>query len=188
MASILDDLAKELSRSTFRRAAGEPPCVENTEPALVVNELDRVPTDRQNCEYYDLAGNEDTSTSGGFDGHAKTDIDEQSSSSFGAAPGRSSTVSAVLPAGAVDCAALGMPAAAPEMLSTGHVGCHGSVASFRVSPGDPVMVHDGLYPTRYVGELHPGSVVHGSVDGRALLLSTGGCVKLKYLESLAAPG
>ena len=64
--------------------------------------------------------------------------------------------------------------------------------SFQVTPGDPLMVQafrgvgssssSSVRSPRFIGELLPGSVVRGQVDGSWLRLSTGGIVKLKHLE------
>ena len=53
--------------------------------------------------------------------------------------------------------------------------------TFRVTPGDPVVVRPTVGSTEFVGELMAGDVVQGYVRGDCLQLVSGGFVRLKYL-------
>ena len=55
------------------------------------------------------------------------------------------------------------------------------ICSFKVTPGDPVVVRDGVHSTRFIDELQPGAIVCGRVDGNSVVLVTGSVVKLKHL-------
>lgn len=60
-------------------------------------------------------------------------------------------------------------------------------AAFRVTPGDPVMVRANPNSDHFIGELMPDAIVRGHASGCRVFLSTGGVVKLKYLEPACLP-
>ena len=62
------------------------------------------------------------------------------------------------------------------------------IRSFRVTPGDPVVIRAGVRSSRFIGELQPGAVVRGRVRYDCLYLSAGGVLKVKYVELLHDPG
>ena len=57
--------------------------------------------------------------------------------------------------------------------------------SFRVTPGEPVVIRANVRSTRVIGELQPGAVVRGRVHDGCLHLCTGGVLKIKYVELLS---
>ena len=61
-------------------------------------------------------------------------------------------------------------------------------ACFRVTPGDPLMVRADVGSDHFIDDLPTGAVVRGHVVGARLFLTTGGVVKLKYLEPCDTPG
>ena len=63
-----------------------------------------------------------------------------------------------------------------------------ALRSFRVTPGDPVVIRAGVRSSRVIGELQPGAVVRGRVRDGCLHLSAGGVLKVKYVELLHDPG
>ena len=63
-----------------------------------------------------------------------------------------------------------------------------AVRTYRVTPGDPVVVRAESHSTQVVAELASGAVVCGHVKGECLCLSTGGVAKLKYLAPLDPAG